>query len=137
MYLNNLYKYIETININIMKISYINLITLISCFFPVLIKTHSIKAGIILFNGILFHTHIHSKLLFYYDIILNGVLITDTYYYNPHVRKRIAFACFLTFMNFYIMYGNNKKYSFQKDTHDIIHSLITHIWGSYLLYLCY
>ena len=119
----------------IMKISYINLSSVICCYLPVLINTHSIKAGIILFNGILFHTHINSTPLFFYDIIFNIVLLADTYYYNPHIRNRIAFVCFLTFINFYIMYGNNKKYSFPRPIHDIFHSLTTHIWGSYLLYL--
>lgn len=120
-----------------MKISYINLSTLICCFLPVLIKTHSIKAGVILFNGILFHTHIDNKLLFFYDIIINCGLIADTYYYNPHIRNRINFATFLTIINFYIMYGNDQKFYLGKSKHDIAHILITHLFGSYLLYLSY
>ena len=120
-----------------MKISYINLLTLICCFLPVIIKTHSIKASIIIFNGILFHTNIDNKPLLLYDTVINIGLIADTYYYNPHIRNKIAFACFLTFINFYILYANNQKYRLSKNTHDIIHSLVTHVCGSYLLYLSY
>lgn len=120
-----------------MRISYINLLTLICCFLPVIIKTHSIKGTIILFNGILYHTHIDNELLFFYDIIINTGLIADTYYYNPHIRNKIAFACFLTLINFYTFRTNNLKYHLSKNAHDFFHSLITHVCGSYLLYLSY
>lgn len=119
-----------------MKISYINLLTLICCFLPVIIKTHSIKATIILFNGILFHTNIDNKPLLFYDLIINIGLIYDTYYYNPHLRNKINIACFLTLINFYILHCN-ENINLNKKTHDIIHSLITHVCGSYLLYLSY
>ena len=120
-----------------MKISYINLTSLICCFIPVILKTHSIKAFIILFNGFLFHTHIDNKPLFINDLIINSGMIADTYYYNPHLRKRITIACVLTLINFYITYGNNRKYYLGRKCSEIVHSLLTHVYGSYLLYLSY
>ena len=118
-----------------MKISYINLTSLICCYLPVFIITHSTKTFIILVNGILFHTHIDNKPLLIYDLIVNCGFTIDTYYYNPHLRNQITLGCFITFINFYIMYGNNYKYRFERNKHDIIHAIITHGYGSYLLYL--
>ena len=116
-----------------MKISYINLSSLLLCFAPILIKKKSIYSIIILFNGILFHTHRDNKLLLFYDLFTNTLIIFYVNYYNQHIQRLSSIVCFLTIINFYTL----RKYPFQEYKHDIYHSIITHGLGSYCLYQIY
>ncbi len=117
----------------LMQVSYINLSTLILFFLPILITKKSVNAFIILFNGIIFHTHRDNKLLLCYDLFTNILLIFYVNYYNQHIRKLSSVVCFLTSINFYTL----RKYRFQEYKHDVFHSIITHGLGSYCLYQIY
>jgi len=116
-----------------MQISYINTTSLLLCFLPILIWYKSIKAFIILFIGLLFHTNRNNKKLLFIDVFTNILLISHTYYYCEKSRNVIYLGCILTLINFYLFYNNliQLKYS------DILHGVVSHMTGYYGLYLSY
>ena len=114
-----------------MKISYINLSTLILFFTPLIIKKNSFIAKIVLWNGLLFHTHIDNKILFWNDLLTNILLILYANYYHTHIRKYSLIGCSITLINFY----NARHNPYSKYFHALFHSFFTHGIGAYCLYI--
>jgi len=114
-----------------MKISYINLSSLILFFTPLIIKKNSFIAKIVLWNGLLFHTHRNNKILLWNDLLTNIFFIIYTNYYHTHIRKYSLIGCSLTLINFY----KYRHYPYSAYFHDFFHSFFTHGIGAYCLYI--
>ena len=116
-----------------MKISYINLSTLILFFTPIIIKKNSFIAKIVLWNGLLFHTHTDNKILLLNDLLTNILFTIYANYHHTHIRKYSLIGCILTLINFY----KKRHNPYSTYSHDIFHSFFTHGIGAYCLYNTY